>query len=177
MSPRASDRRRVLALLALVVVPPLLQTTLVGRLSLRGIGPDLALCSVAIWSMLEGGVEALAVAFLTGVVLDLLTGNALGVSALALLTAASLGLAFGAVLPRSNPIVHVALVVVATIVYYSALMLLVDSLDARVSWTGMAIAVAVPSAIVNVPAALVASELLRRVSLRLVPARIPAGRA
>ena len=117
MSPRASDRRRAVALVALVVLPCLAQVVLVGRLSVRGIGPDIALCSVAIWSMLEGGVEALVLAFLPGVLLDLLTGNPLGVSALALLTAASLGLACGSILPRANPFVYVALVVVARIAY------------------------------------------------------------
>ena len=43
-------------------------------------------------------------------------------------------------------------------------MLLADSLQAHVSWTSMAIAVIAPSAAVNVPVALVSSEILRRVS-------------
>lgn len=167
MPPRLNERRRAVALPALMVVPCLLQTVLVGRVSVRGIGPDLVLCSIAIWSMLEGGVEALVVAFLSGVLLDLLAGNPLGASALALVLAASLGIGFAVVLPRTNPIVHVVLVVVSTAAYYTVLMLLVDSLQAHVSWTSLAVAVIVPSAVVNAPFALIASEILRRLSVEL----------
>jgi rod shape-determining protein MreD len=167
MPRRLNERRRAVALLALIVVPCLLQTVLVGRLSVRGIGPDLALCSIAVWSMLEGGIEALVVAFVSGLLLDVLAGNPLGASALALVVAASLGIGFAVVLPRTNPIVHVALVVVATAVYYTVLMLLVDSLQAHVSWTSLAVAVIAPTAAVNAPFALIASEILRRLSAQL----------
>jgi len=175
MSPRLNERRRAFALLALIVVPCLVQTVLVGRVSVRGIAPDVTLCVIAIWGMLEGGIEALVVAFLSGVLLDLLTGNPLGSSAIALVVAASVGLAFAVVLPRTNPIVHVALVVVSTTAYYSVLMLLADSLQAHVSWTNVAIAVIVPSMVANVPVALVASEVLRRVSDGLGGPHAPMG--
>jgi len=70
---------------ALLVATALVQTTVGSRLTLLGVQPNFMFLVVFSWSLLRGGREGMLWAFAGGMLLDILSGAPLGVSALSLL--------------------------------------------------------------------------------------------
>lgn len=85
---------------------------------LGGMGPDLVLVLILVWSSLHGPREGMVWAFALGLLLDLLTLDRLGTNALALIPVAMIG---GAATSRrlfhSGLIIPMVAVVVATLVH------------------------------------------------------------
>ncbi len=64
-----------------LVLAVLIQTTLFGRVRLAGLAPDVVMIAVILSALRLRGEQALAVAFLGGLVFDALSANALGLRA------------------------------------------------------------------------------------------------
>jgi len=141
---------------------PAIQAGVSSHMQVAHIMPDVVLCVVVIWSMLIGGTEALLVGFFAGLILDLVSGNPLGVTALALVTISLLTGNWRLGLRRTNPILQSVAVFIASLVYYSVLLLVIDSLDAHVAWWDVLLTVAIPSGLLNVIIALPLSAALHR---------------
>ena len=144
-----------------------MQTEVLARLDLVAVRPDLMVTIVVIWSLLVGGIEAMVMAFLGGVLLDLLAGNPLGSSALGLIAVAGLSSPWRLGLRRTNPMLHLVTVFVGTVAYYTVIVVVIDSLQARVDVRDAWLAVAIPSGLLNLVLTIPLLELLRRLDVRL----------
>ena len=158
-------RRRVAVLLALVLLAPPLQVTLVARLNVGGAAPDLILCLAILWAVTMHFTEAVSFALATGVAIDVLTGNPLGASALALVFVVALAGTLRSSGVNTNLLLICAVVVMATLCYYSAIVLVIDSLHARVAWLDAVKAVVVPASFCNLVTAMLLLPLMRKCKL------------
>ncbi|MCX7708022.1 MAG: rod shape-determining protein MreD [Anaerolineae bacterium] len=79
------------ATLAGLAVTVLAQATLLSRIRVLGVRPDLLLVTAVCWSLLRGVGEGMLWGFGGGLGIDVISGLPLGMSALALLPAAWLG--------------------------------------------------------------------------------------
>jgi len=102
-----------MALVGLGVVV-LTQATLISRVRVLGVSPDLLLVTVVGWSLLRGVGEGLLWGFAGGLGIDVISGLPLGMSALALLPAAWLGGLGRGTIYSSSAILSLLLVTVAT---------------------------------------------------------------
>ena len=84
---------------------------------LGGMGPDLVLVLILVWSGLRGSREGLVWAFALGLLLDLLTLDPLGVNALALIPVALIGGVASRRLFHSGLIIPMVAVVAATLAH------------------------------------------------------------
>ena len=108
--------RRILFALILWLIATL-QATVFPEINILGIGPNIALVAILVWSAETSVVEGLIWAFLLGIYLDVLALDPLGSHALALLPVVVIGgLARRRVL-HSGVILPMVLVVGATIAY------------------------------------------------------------
>ena len=101
--------RRLLALAVVLVVAVLVQSTVLARLGLAGVRPDLLVLAVVAVAMASDATTGAAFGFVAGLVADLLFDLPVGVSAL-VWTAA--GFAVGAVrvyVTSNHPVVHLVL--------------------------------------------------------------------
>ncbi|HUT18819.1 MAG TPA: rod shape-determining protein MreD [Anaerolineae bacterium] len=127
----------------------LLQSTVMPKITVLGVHPDLVLMAVTSWSLLRGAEEGMLWALISGVVLDLLSGAPFGIYSLALLT-----IGFAAGLGQRNmlrvdilaPIVAIPL---ATLAYLLITMTLLSILGWEMEWGARVGAVVLPSILVN----------------------------
>jgi rod shape-determining protein MreD len=129
--------RRLLALAAVLVVAVLIQSTVLARLRLAGVRPDLLVLAVVAVAMASGPVSGAAFGFSAGLVADLLFDLPVGVSAL-VYTAVGFAVGIARVYVTSQlPLVHLVLVGAASLasVWCSGLLLRVFDL---VSWETVA---------------------------------------
>ena len=127
----------------------LLQSTVMPKITVLGVHPDLVLMAVTSWSLLRGAEEGMLWALVSGVILDLLSGAPFGVYSLALLT-----IGFAAGLGQRNilrvdilaPIVVIPL---ATLAYLLITMTLLSILGWEMAWGARVGAVVLPSILVN----------------------------
>jgi len=127
----------------------LLQSTVMPKITVLGVHPDLVLMAVTSWSLLRGAEEGMLWALISGVILDLLSGAPFGVYSLALLT-----VGFAAGLGQRNmlrvdilaPIVAIPL---ATLAYLLITMALLSVLGWDMEWGARVGAVVLPSILVN----------------------------
>lgn len=127
----------------------LLQSTVMPKITVLGVHPDLVLMAVTSWSLLRGAEEGMLWALISGVILDLLSGAPFGVYSLALLT-----IGFAAGLGQRNmlrvdilaPIVAIPL---ATLAYLLITMALLSVLGWDMEWGARVGAVVLPSILVN----------------------------
>jgi rod shape-determining protein MreD len=146
--------QRALVLGLLLACACLLQVGVASRFSLRGLTPDLVLCFVLLWSLLEGGFESLILAFCAGIALDFLAGNPLGGTALALMGVAGIFGFWPLGVIRTNIVLEAGVIITGSLAYYSLLVLVVDSLRGHVSWVSAMVSVAVPSSLLNLVVAI-----------------------
>ncbi|MDI3339199.1 MAG: rod shape-determining protein MreD [Sphaerobacter sp.] len=93
------------------------QTTVFPAINVLGIGPNLILVLVLVWSGLRGAPEGLLWVFPLGLLLDLLTLNPLGSSGLALVPVALIGGLARRRLFHSGLIIPLVAVVAATLAH------------------------------------------------------------
>jgi len=129
--------RRVLALAAVIVVAVLLESTLLGRMRLGGVQPDLLVLTVVAVAMASGPTSGAVFGFWAGLVADLLFAPPVGVSALVY---TAVGYATGLVrvyVVSLSAWVHLALAGAASLVSVWAAGLVLRVLDLS-SWSFVA---------------------------------------
>ncbi len=152
--------------LAVLLSAALLQSTVMPHCTLLGVHPDLMLMLVTAWSILRGSEEGMLWAVIGGVALDMLSGAPFGVCTLALLIVGFLaGLSRRSVF-RSDLLLPLLIVPLATLLYEGMMLLALRALgwpaDLR---TGVS-RVVLPAVLVNTVSMpvvyLLARELHRR---------------
>ena len=113
----SSNRLPLYVMPFLVFMAALLQSTVAGRLVIRGVKPDLVLIIVVISTLIYGGKAGIVWAFLGGVGLDLFSGGPLGISSLGLMLAALVASVGHRVLSRYNLLVPLSASALATLIY------------------------------------------------------------
>lgn len=132
--------------LAMLIV---LQGTWLPHMQVAGVMPDAVLVVLSSWALLAGGVAVAPVAAAAGVLLDLVAGAPLGLSAAALLTATlCVGWWRGTVFFTGIGVFMVA-AVVATVAYDATLLVGMQSLHDAINWRLALRQVVVPSAVLN----------------------------
>lgn len=108
----------------MLVLAALLQTALLPRWQVLAVAPGLVLVLILAWSAYRGVPEALGWVLLTGLVLDVLGLDRLGVNALALLPVVLIGATTRGRFFSSALVFPMLLAMVATFLYVGALLLL-----------------------------------------------------
>lgn len=174
----SSNRLPLYVMPFLVFMAALLQSTVAGRLVIRGVKPDLVLIIVVISTLIYGGKAGLVWAFLGGVGVDLFSGGPLGVSSLGLMLAASVAGIGHRVLSRYNLLVPLSASALATLIYsfvYIGLLALLREAAGTPLFAGIALPnyalpfwptfqnVIVPATIYNTTIVLFVTPLLNRI--------------
>lgn len=108
---------RVFAMIALVLINFILQTTLFPHLSILGVTPDTALILIVSYGILRGEIEGAIFGFFTGLVQDMLVGMIIGLFALfGFLTGYMCGKPFKDFF-KDNYFLPFAVVVIVSLVY------------------------------------------------------------
>lgn len=132
-----------------VLLLALLQVSLMPRLPLLGIRPDLVFLVALAWGMVRGSAEGAIVAFGGGLALDILSSFPLGGQALALLLTVVALSWLGAPFYRGNPLFPVAGAFLGTWAYHFLLLLLSQLFGQVVSWGGTLRYVVLPLSLVE----------------------------
>jgi rod shape-determining protein MreD len=127
----------------------LLQSTVMPKITVLGVHPDLVLMAVTSWSLLRGSEEGMLWALVGGVALDLFSGASFGIYSLSLLLigfAAGLG-------PRNmlriDILAPILVIPLSTLVYLLATMALLSALGWEMEWGARLRTVLLPSILVN----------------------------
>ena len=150
-----------------------LQATWLPHLRVAGVMPDAVLVAVVTWAVLLGGVAAVPLAAGSGLLLDLIAGTPLGLSAAALLVAVlATGWWHGTVFYTGIGVFIVA-AIIATVAYDGTLLVGLQTFHETVSWPAALGGVVAPSAALNgilaVPLAYSAGWLADRLGLITAP--------
>jgi rod shape-determining protein MreD len=158
--------------IALLFALALLQSTVVPRIEIMGVHPDLVLMAVTSWSILRGPEEGMVWAVTGGVVMDLLSGAPFGISTLALLVV-SFASGFG---PRDILRVDILLPIVtiplATLLYRTMTLGMLSVLGWETSWAASMRHIVLPSLVVNSIGMPFVYLLVRRLHRRTSPEEI-----
>ena len=169
--PRDRNAYGMILGLALVV---LIQATLIARIRIFGVEPDLLLVVVVCWSLLAGTTQGLLVAFAGGIAVDLVTGLPLGASSLALMPLCFLASVGRSSVYHNNSWLPVLLVAVATPLHGWLILLTRQLRGAPIDWVTTTTHVILPALALNVVLTLIVMPLLRRLSYGL-PNGVAAG--
>jgi len=151
----------LLVALAIVAAAALIQATLVARVRFLGACPNLLLVVVVSWALLRGVAAALPVAFVSGLLFDLLAGLPLGASSLGLMATTFLaGLGTRRVF-SSNVIWPAVLVALATPIYACFVLVALQLTGPALDWSTMALKVIAPELVLNVLLTLLVYPALR----------------
>jgi rod shape-determining protein MreD len=118
MSPGLYLAIPLVALLAIV------QATVLPAFSVFGVAPGLWLVVVFAWSLLRGMREGLILAFIGGIVVDLISAAPLGVTSLSLMLSVALITFFQRHLPKSQVLMPALLTALATMLFWLIYLLL-----------------------------------------------------
>lgn len=113
----------------LLFVAALVQATLLLRVQVANVKPDLVLILVIVGTLIYGGKNGIVWAFVGGLALDLFSGGPMGSSSLALIAAAVVASPGHRTLSRFNVIVPLAAIALGTLAYgatYIAVLTLVE---------------------------------------------------
>jgi rod shape-determining protein MreD len=154
------------AAIALLFLLALLQSTVMPRIELLGVHPDLVLMAVTSWSILRGPEEGMLWALVGGVVMDMFSGAPFGVSTLALLAAGFVA-GFG---PRDvlrvDILLPITIIPITTLLYRVITLGLLTLLGWQTSWAVSLRHTVLPSLLVNSIAMPFVYLLLRRLHRR-----------
>jgi rod shape-determining protein MreD len=127
----------------------LLQTTVMPRITVLGVHPDLVLMVVTSWSLLRGSEEGMLCALIGGVMMDLFSGAPFGVCTLSLLIVSFLaGLGQRNVF-RFDLLIPILAVPLATLTYQLITLGLLFALGWHADWQANLTHVVFPSMLVN----------------------------
>ncbi len=131
-----SEVRVVYGITLAILLLALLQVSLMPRLPLVGVRPDLVFLVALAWGMVRGSAEGAVVAFCGGLALDILSSFPLGGQAMALLLTVVALSGLGAPFYRGNPLLPVAGAFLGTWLYHLLLLLLTQISGQAASWGG-----------------------------------------
>jgi rod shape-determining protein MreD len=152
----------VVGLTLLVIV----QATLMARVRVLGASPNLLLVSSIAWGLLHSVTDGVVWAFAGGVVLDLITGMALGTTSIAAMTATLLT-RFGRNRVFANNLWWPLLVVAIATPVYGWIVLLTEQLRGiPVDWVASTIHVVGPETLLNVAAMALVYPAMRAMTAR-----------
>lgn len=157
------DRGIYLFALGLILVV-LVQATLLNRVRILGVQPDLLLVIVVCWSLLHGFQDGLLWAFAGGLGIDLVAGLPLGTSPLALMPASALAALGRSSVVASSARLPVLLVAIATPLHGWITLLIRQLLGTPIDWFGATQHVVLPSIIPNALLAFVVARVLWRLT-------------
>jgi rod shape-determining protein MreD len=117
------------AIAPLLFVAALVQSTMLTRVEIGSVKPDLVLILVIIATLIYGGRRGIAFAFIGGIALDLFSGGPMGASSLALILAAVAVSPGNSTFSRFNVLVPISACIVGTVVYGLAYIGVLVALD------------------------------------------------
>jgi rod shape-determining protein MreD len=153
----------VVPLLAAIAI---LQSTVVSQLRIWGVFADLPLLVVVSWSLLRGSREGLIWGFISGLALDLLSGAPFGAATFGLMAVGLLSGLGKATVFRSQVVLPLVTVLLATIVYDIIFLFVVWISGYPVSWLDSLIYLILPSAVLNAVLTPVVFVIMRWLSTR-----------
>lgn len=112
------------AIIPLVVGLAILQATVLPTLPIFGVVPGLWLVVAVGWGLFRGMREGLVVAFMGGLIIDLLSTAPLGVTSLSLILAITMATSLQRFLPKSQTLVPALLMALATVVFWFVYLLI-----------------------------------------------------
>ncbi|MCJ7513777.1 MAG: rod shape-determining protein MreD [Anaerolineales bacterium] len=154
---------------ALLVV---LQTTLLPRFELLDGRADLVLLLVVGWAMTGRVVQAMVTGLVAGMLLDLLSGIPLGVSAIALIAAANVATLAQGRLWRAHQFAALGAVLIATAVYYTVLGSIALLIYPGTDLVHILTRVVLPATILNLILAIPAIQLAGGLERSLYPSKV-----
>ncbi len=165
------DRNLYLMILGLGLVV-LIQASLLARVRIFGAQPDLLLVTVVCWSLIAGVTQGLAIAFVGGILLDLVAGLPVGASSLALMPVCFLASIGRSSVYHNNLWLPVLLVGLATPLHAWILLLTRQLRGAPIDWLGATLHVILPEMALNIALTLIIVRVLWRINreLRFAPA-------
>ncbi|MBA3534700.1 MAG: rod shape-determining protein MreD [Ardenticatenales bacterium] len=149
--------------MGLLVVAVLLQSTVLSRVTVGGVHPNLMLAIIVSWSLLRSGREGLLWAFFGGLLLDLLSSAPLGTFLVALLVTAFVTGLIEVALFRPSLWLPVGVMFLASPLFHLVAMVMMESLGWDVTWTNLTSRL-LPATILDALLILPLFPLLRRVS-------------
>lgn len=127
----------------------LLQSTVMPRITLWGVHPDLMLMVVTSWSLLRGGQEGMLWALLGGIALDMFSGARFGVCTLPLLVVSFLSSLSARNVFRFDLLVPILITPLASLLYNGLLLVLLNMLGWPAAWGESVVRIVLPSMLVN----------------------------
>jgi rod shape-determining protein MreD len=156
--------RRITLFVFVLAIAAVIQTTMGSRLSLLTARPDLVLLLVVSHSIVRGMSDGLLGGVLGGLIIDSLTPIPFGAATIGM-AIVGLGTGLGeSNLYRSNLIIPLVAVFLATIFYHSFLMLALQAAAWEVDWISTLALQTIPGAAFNAVLAPLAFPLVRRIS-------------
>lgn len=154
-------------------VAALLQAAVLSHLRVYGGQPDLIVVIVLAWSVLDRGIEGMVWAFVGGIILDLLSGAPLGISALALIPIAYVVGLTEAQVYRNNIGLPILMSVLGAVAYHLIYLILLRFFGGiALSWSSAFMYVTLPSVVFDVILIVPALRLLDHVYARLHPRQV-----
>lgn len=166
MHPRSRDLYVETACLAIIV---LAQATLLSRVRLFGVSPDLLLVSVVCWSLARGVRGGLIWSFGGGLGIDLIAGAPLGRTALTLLPTSWLGNLGRTSIFGNHALLPILLAALATPLRGWLMLLIQQMGGARVDWLASTVQIIGPEMVLNAVLAFGVYPVLRWLAARLNP--------
>jgi rod shape-determining protein MreD len=165
----------VVPLLALI---GLLQATLVSRVAIWGVFPDLPLLVVVSWGLLRGSRQGLLWGFVAGILVDLFSGAPFGAATVPLMTVGFMA-GLGESVVFRNVLLQLLTMFLATVVYDLLFLFMVQISGAplqgtghRVEWSASLVRVIGPSAVLNALLGLVILSGMRALDRRFRPEKV-----
>jgi rod shape-determining protein MreD len=133
----------------LLVTVAILQSTLVSHFRVWGVFADLPLLLVVSWALLRGPREGFVWGFIAGVAVDLFSGAPFGAATFGLMAAGFLSGLGQSTVFRSQLLLPLLVMLLATIVYDILFLLVVWISGYSVSWLDSLFRLVLPSAVLN----------------------------
>ena len=150
----------------------LLQTSAVPAFELFGVAPNLLLVGLVCWAAVRGQSETMILVPLAGIWIGLLSFQGMAVSVAAFLPIVVLMALRPWVRPHSEYVWALAVVILATVLHFSALAVSIEIEGSAINWAAASTDVLVPSILVNLIVGAVVYWLIRlptpRVTARAV---------
>jgi rod shape-determining protein MreD len=156
----------IYAVVPLLMVVAILQTTVAPRVVVLGVFADLPLLVVVSWSLLRGPREGMIWGFISGFMVDLLSGAPFGSATLALMAVGLLSGLSATTAIRGHLTLPLVAAPVATVLYNLILLLVVRFSGTAVPWLDSIYQIILPSALLNAALVLVVYGGMRWLHLR-----------
>ncbi|MGH2443398.1 MAG: rod shape-determining protein MreD [Chloroflexota bacterium] len=151
----------------LLPVLALLQTSMMSHFTIGGALPSLVLMAVVNWGILRGPDQGMLWGFIGGLCLDVFSPYPFGTCVVALVLVTSVVSLGGGTFIRTHALLPIVTLFAATVLYYLAVMFILESTQHPVDWwaafRATVLPIAVYNAILNIPGYWIAEKLEGRV--------------